>query len=85
MKNTHIIRLRAFSIRLGATAPPLHEQLSKQGIRIKPTQAALVEKVCHLQRDMDALVRLTVRGLLTDSERSKLGRRLVKRIFEAVQ
>ena len=74
----------AFGITLGALAPPLHEQLASQGIRVKPSQAKVVEEIRHIQRDMDAIVRLSVRRLISQRERYRLGRLIAKRTAKAV-
>lgn len=54
-------------LRFGATAPKLHEQLE-----CKP------EKVEQHQKDLDAITRLRVRGILTHSEVKKAELRVIK-------
>jgi len=68
-------------IDIGALAPPLIEQLERQGLEVKaPGGKTKGELIMHWQRDLDALVRLYVRGLVTDSEKIKVARRLLKQI-----
>jgi hypothetical protein len=61
----------------GAMADPLRKQLEMTGI-----DAGTIN---HLQRDVDAVVRLHVRGLLTDSEANKARQRVAKKIFIAIR
>jgi hypothetical protein len=54
---------------LGATAPLLAKQLGLS-----------VREVKHWQLDADAITRLAVRGMLSEAERHRARRRLVKQI-----
>ena len=63
-------------ISFGAMADPLRDQLKAQGLRMPE------EKMNHLQSDIDALVRLSIRGLLCDSDANRTRRKLLKRIIE---
>lgn len=64
-------------ITFGAMADPLRKQLEMTGID--------VGTINHLQRDADAIVRLHVRGLLTDSETSRARIRVIKKINAALK
>jgi hypothetical protein len=65
---------RSFSIHLGALAPTLTQQFADAGVRMNPTLLA------HWQKDQDAIARLAVRGLLSDTEARKARERLCKKI-----
>ena len=56
-------------IHIGALAPPLHEQL---GVAEKPTE--------QFQLDANGIVRLRIRGILSDAETDRACRRLLKRL-----
>ena len=60
---------KRYEVRVGSLAPPMHEQL---GV---PEQAA-----DHVQKDADAIVRLSVRGILSESERDRACKRMLKRM-----
>jgi hypothetical protein len=60
------------SVVFGAKSPPLSEQLA--GFDLDP------EKIKHWQKDADAIARLSVRGILSESETEKARKRLVNRI-----
>lgn len=64
-------------ITFGAMVDPLRKQLEGSGI-----DAGTMN---HLQRDVDAIVRLHIRGLLTDSEMKKACTRFVKKVNGAIQ
>lgn len=66
-------------ISFGALAEPLADQLRQQGLLIGR------EKCSRFQSDMDASARLSVRGLLSDSEATKVRRRLLKAILSEVE
>jgi hypothetical protein len=68
---------RNIHINLGATAPPIEEQLRDQGFRLDmdPLQRA------YLQRDTDEVARLRVRCVLTETESDKAR----KRIFQIIK
>lgn len=56
-----------YSLRLGAMCDPIHKQLD------------MTEEQCKIeQRAADSVVYLTVHGFLTDGERDKANRRIVK-------
>ena len=57
-------------VELGALCPPLHEQLGVFGV----TEAE------PLQIDANAIVRLSVRGLLSEAEETRARKRLVRKI-----
>lgn len=63
-------------ITFGATAPPIGEQLRSQGYKLDmdPLDRG------YLQRDADEVTRLAVRSVITQSERDKARRRLVRTI-----
>jgi len=65
------------TLHFGALVPSLTEQLTKAGVAVES------KSLNQLQRDADAVVRLTVRGLLTDSEINRVRRKLMKKIIKA--
>jgi hypothetical protein len=67
-----------FTLLLGALAPPRAEQLEGAGFSFKANQ------IRRLQGDADAIARLAVRRLLSESEVAKAGKRLAKRVAHAV-
>jgi hypothetical protein len=60
----------------GLTSRPLRQQLSELGVKL---DALLVRQ---MQKDADAIGRLAVRSLLSDSEVSKAYRRLLNSIVK---
>jgi hypothetical protein len=64
-------------IHFGALAPRLSKQDAGAYIKKKT--------LSHLQRDADALVRLHLRGVLSDSEVEKARRRLMNKIVNAAE
>lgn len=66
------------SLMFGIFADPIPDQLSKMGIAIDPVDAE------HFEKDMRAISRAKVRGLLTDSEGNRAYDRLGKRIRAAL-
>lgn len=66
--------MKTVTVSIGALSPRLGSQLADQGLRMSR------QDLTHAQRDIDAMVRLAVRGLLTGGERAKLHERLVKAI-----
>lgn len=73
---------REIGIEFGALAPPILDQLRAQGVR-----ASILSSVDALkyQKDADAIVRLSVRGLLTDAEKKAARRRLLKALIGDLQ
>ena len=65
-------------IQFGAMAPLLETQLGHQGLKI--TSGPLN----HLQKDADALARLSARGVLSEAETGRARRRLMKAILARV-
>ena len=63
----------------GAFADPIADQLLKQGVNASSNDCE------HWQKDADAITRLSVRGLITRTERYKADRRLMSRIKKAVK
>lgn len=63
-----------FGIHFGALAPPLREQMKEQGVPIDDNAAE------HLERDIDAVNRLRVRGLLPDSQAHKVHQKIMRKI-----
>jgi hypothetical protein len=61
-------------IRFGALAPRLSEQLEEQNLKYK------AEDIVHFQRDADAIVQLSVRGILPMGQVEKCRQKLVKKI-----
>lgn len=64
----------------GATATPIHKQLKAQGV--KHATAKLLDPC---QKDADAITRLRIRGILTESEGARATRRLIKSICETLE
>ena len=67
---------KSISVVMGGFASSLVEQLKETGIK---------KSICAaLEKDSQAITRLSIRGLLTDSEKHKARLRLMKEIeFEA--
>ena len=65
------------SLHFGAMAAPLSEQL--QGCDIDTND------LNHFQKDADAIVRLAVRGLITDSTKTSAHRKLIKNIARSIK
>lgn len=63
----------------GALAPHLDEQLRGQGIAISPGW------IGKYQGHADAIVRLAVAGLITDSEKRRARQRLMKKIVKSLE
>lgn len=59
-------------ISVGAFAPDLAEQLSKQGFELD------AHNLEHFEKDRQAIGRLGIRGIITDGEREKAAIRLIK-------
>ena len=66
------------NIEFGAMAPLLETQLGHQGLKV------LSGPLNHLQKDADALSRLSARGVLSDGETRSARRRLMKAIMARV-
>lgn len=66
--------MTTFTLSLGALAPSIADQLEQIGYRVTPYQAK------HVQKDVDALNRLKVRGVLSDGEAKRACTRLMKMI-----
>ena len=62
-------------ISFGAMSPPLVQQLQRQGLVARDNN-----QLEHLQLDVDALTRLVIRDVLTDSAATSVRRKLLKRI-----
>lgn len=58
----------------GAMSPKISEQLETQGYKYK------AEEIAHFQRDVDAVVRLRVRGLLPAGQVDKCFQKLINKI-----
>jgi len=61
----------------GAFSALLKQQLRSQGLAVLDGDA---ERLEHLQRDADALVRLVIRGVITDSAAASARRKLITRV-----
>ena len=61
-------------INFGPLSPRIEEQLKDQGLKLdlEPLQRV------YLQRDVDAVGRLSCRGILTPAESGKVRRRILK-------
>ncbi len=62
-------------LNFGALSAPLQQQLRSQGLAVLDADA---ERLEHLQRDADALVRLVIRDVITDSAAANARRKLIK-------
>jgi hypothetical protein len=71
--------LSVLSIHFGALCQPIKRQLRDAKLRCKPDLAAA------WQDDADAVTRLAVRGLLSDAEKQRARRRLIKVIAANVE
>ena len=63
-----------FGITFGALCPKISEQVVSQDLKIAKAAAAVV------QADADAISRLLIRGIITDSEARRARQRLISRI-----
>ena len=64
-----------FVLVVGALAPSLQEQLAAQGLQVSSGA-----QLRHLQRDVDAYLRLRIRGLLSEREQGAITKRLGRTI-----
>ena len=64
-------------LNFGALSDPIRQQLRRQGLVIAEGHA---DRLDHLQQDADALVRLVVRDVVTDSAALAARRKLIKRV-----
>ena len=64
-------------LNFGALSLPLQQQLRSQGLAVLEGDA---ERLDHLQRDADALVRLVIRDVVTDSAAAAARGKLIKRV-----
>ena len=64
----------------GTMAPPIGAQLAGQGVKPKKTSLLF-----HWQRDAVAITRLSVRGLLTESQVKQARQRLLRNILHSVE
>jgi hypothetical protein len=74
------MRSRELTLTVSVLAPKLQAQLEKQGCRLAPPDPG-----GHRQRDLDAIVRLGVRGLLSDTEKHRALKRLTRRLANEVE
>jgi hypothetical protein len=65
------------NLQLGALAPSIGEQLAEQGLSCQRGELR------HFQRDDDAITRLAVRQLITQTQVEAARKRLVARIAKA--
>lgn len=70
---------REIGLSFGALSDPLAQQLADQGVRVPP-----LDKMEHFQRDADALVRVSIRGLIPDAQVRAARKKLMKRITAAI-
>lgn len=73
------MRKQRVEIHVGALVPSISEQLAEQGLRLPHDDAK------NYQGWADALVRLSIAGLVTERERSKVGQRIVKALAKRVK
>lgn len=67
---------KSFSIQFGALCPPLGEQLRDQGLTLDLDPVRRM----YLQRDIEEVTRLSIRGVITESERDRARKRLMQTI-----
>lgn len=67
-----------FGVDFGALVPPIAKQISSQGLQADP------KLIKRWQQDADAILHLFLRGTITDSECSKVRRRLMNAIAKEV-
>jgi len=70
---------RTIQISLGAIAPKIITQLDEQGI------VCDLEVIKHLQRDADAIARLSIQGFIPDAVAHTARKKLVKKIEKAIE
>lgn len=70
-------------IHFRALVPSLKEQLAPQLENIQ--EGIADEDLEHFQKDADAIVRLSVRGLITDSAKRSACQKLLKKIVKAIK
>jgi len=75
----HTERIVKLKLEFGAMAPLLETQLGHQGLRIT------AGPLRHLQKDADALARLSVRGVLSEKETTYARGRLMKTILKLAE
>lgn len=68
-------------IRFGALAPKIHSQVCEQF----PAHTWPFDEFAFVQRCADAVTLLAVHGLLTDAEKARTHKRLMRRITEVVK
>jgi hypothetical protein len=68
--------VRKIAIRFGTLSEPILTQVIKQGMNINASDASC------LQEDVDAVCRLYIRSILTESETKKVRQRILKRIVK---
>jgi len=71
--------MKKFEMRFGAFVPTLAAQIEQQGFKLRRIDVA------HHQRDVDAVTRLAVRGILSEAESRRARQRLVNRIAKTVK
>lgn len=71
--------MRPLRLAMGALCPTFSEQVKEHGITL-PANA--LEKLDHLQRDSEAISRLSIRGLLPDSHKAAAQKKLEKRLHD---
>lgn len=69
--------MTTISLHFGALAPTLKEQLKEHVIDDTDLK--------HFQRDADAITRLAVRGLITDSTKMRAHKVLMRNIVRAIK
>ena len=69
---------REFGVYFGALSPTLAEQLQEAGLDYDE------DTIDHLNRDAEAITRLSVRGVLPDSQAQAARKKLMKKIEKCV-
>ena len=70
---------KKFGIHFGAMSDPISKQLKAQKLKFD------VETVKHFQKDIDAIIRVRIRGILGDSIYVKAQDKLFKNITKHIQ
>lgn len=72
---------RSFQVAFGALCPPLEEQLREQGLALNTS----IEDQERLQRDINDVARLGIRGVITEAERDRARKRLLRIIRRSLK
>lgn len=65
---------RKLQLSFGAMSPGLNVQIASQDLKYD------IDEIDHLQRDVDAMNRLRIRGYIPDGQIAKLNQKIFKKI-----